>query len=90
MRRTQIYLDDDQASRLDKRAAAQGTTRSKVIRIAIDDYLREAERDLSSWRDQWHEALDETAGAATYLADGADYVEEVRRSDVSRLTELDS
>jgi predicted transcriptional regulator len=90
MRRTQIYLDDEQASRLDRRAAAQGTTRSKVIRLAIDDYLTRTDRDLSSWRDQWQEALDVTAGAAPNLPDGADYVDDIRRSDAGRLTELSS
>jgi predicted transcriptional regulator len=40
MKRTQIYLDDDQVRRLQARARAEGTTRSAVIREAIDQFLK--------------------------------------------------
>jgi hypothetical protein len=58
--------------------------------MAIDDYLIQTEHDLSSWQGQWQEVLNETAGVAAHLPDGADYVEEIRRADADRLTELDS
>ena len=86
MRRTQIYLNEDQASRLDERAQAQGTTRSRVIRIAIDEYLTQDERDAAAWQARWKKAVQETAGAAPGLADGAQYVEGLRRGDSERLS----
>lgn len=89
MRRTQIYLDDDQASRLDERANANGTTRSRVIRIAIDEYLTQDERDTAAWRTRWQEAVQKTAGAAPDLAAGAEYVESLRQSDAERLSGLE-
>ncbi|MGH9128760.1 MAG: CopG family transcriptional regulator [Acidimicrobiales bacterium] len=39
MQRTQIYLASDQATWLDERARADGTTRSALIRDAIERYL---------------------------------------------------
>ena len=89
MRRTQIYLNDDQASRLDERANANGTTRSRVIRIAIDEYLTQEERDTATWRTRWQEAVQETAGAAPGLSAGAEYVESLRQSDAERLSGLE-
>jgi predicted transcriptional regulator len=86
MRRTQIYLDEDQASRLDQRAAAEGITRSKVIRRAIGEYLTQEERDTAAWRTQWKKAIQETAGVAPDLAEGAGYVESLRRGDAERLS----
>jgi metal-responsive CopG/Arc/MetJ family transcriptional regulator len=84
--RTQIYLDDRQTARLDERAAAEGTSRSKIIRRAVDAYLEQ--EDPAGWREQWTEVLDGSAGVAAYLADGADYVEDVRRADAERLSRL--
>lgn len=89
MRRTQIYLDDDQASRLDERANANGTTRSRVIRIAIDEYLTQDERATAEWGARWREAVQETAGAAPGLAAGAEYVESLRQNDAERLSGLE-
>jgi predicted transcriptional regulator len=58
MKRTQIYLDDEQDARLEKRARASGRTKSALIRDAINRFLaREpAPRELQA-------ALEETAGA---------------------------
>jgi len=44
MRRTQIYLDDDQDRRLAARARADGTTKSALIRAAIDQFLTRRSR----------------------------------------------
>lgn len=90
MRRTQIYLDDDQTARLDERAAAQGVTRSLVIRRAVEDYLTREEHDKSDWRGQWHKAVRKTAGIARYLPEGATYVEALRAADADRLREFES
>jgi predicted transcriptional regulator len=88
MNRTQIYLDDEQTARLDERAAAEGTSRSMVIRLAVDKYLSEEQQSSAAWRAQWKEALDRTAGIAPYLQDGVEYVEDIRRSDAERLSRL--
>lgn len=90
MNRTQIYLDDGQTARLDQRAAAEGTSRSMVIRRAVDKYLAEEEQGEAAWRLQWRAALDRTAGLAPYLGEGAEYVEELRRKDVERLRRLEA
>lgn len=87
MRRTQIYLDDEQARRLDRWAASRGTTRSKVIRLAIDEYLMQGDQDASSWRAQWQKAVNSSAGLASYLDTGATYVESIRSGDAARLAE---
>ena len=89
MNRTQIYLDDKQTERLDERAAAEGTSRSMLIRRAVDVYLSQEERDGAAWRAEWQKAIASTAGAATYLEDGAEYVEGVRRRDAERLARFE-
>jgi predicted transcriptional regulator len=86
MHRTQIYLDDDQTARLDERAAAEQTSRSMVIRRAVDAYLSQEERDAAAWQAQWRQAIEGTAGIAPYLEQGAEYVEDLRREDVERLS----
>ncbi len=90
MRRTQIYLDDAQTTRLDERAAAEGVTRSTVIRRAVEDYLTRGERDAEAWRARWREAVRKTAGIAAYLPEGAAHVEQLRTADAERLRELES
>jgi metal-responsive CopG/Arc/MetJ family transcriptional regulator len=88
--RTQIYLDDSQTARLDERAAAEGTSRSTLIRRAVDAYLSREERDARAWQEQWKKALVGTAGAASYLDEGAAYVEDIRREDAERLSRLET
>lgn len=89
MNRTQIYLDDAQTARLDERAAAEGTSRSTVIRRAVDVYLAQEEQDAAVWREQWRQAVEKSAGRAPYLEEGAEYVEDVRRADAARLSQLE-
>ena len=89
MHRTQIYLDDDQTARLDRRAGQEGTSRSMVIRRAVDAYLSQEERDVAAWQAQWRKAIDGTAGVAPYLAEGGEYVEDLRRSDAERLSRFE-
>jgi hypothetical protein len=86
VKRTQIYLETEQAERLDRRAAARGTTRSELIREAIDGYM---ERPLGQqeWRARWSAAVRETAGIAPDLS--PDDVEEMRAAGPRRLTELE-
>jgi predicted transcriptional regulator len=89
-RRTQIYLDDEQTARLDQRAAVEGTSRSMLIRRAVDVYLSQEEKDSAAWRVQWRKAIDGTAGIAPYLEEGGEYVEDVRRADAERLSRFDA
>lgn len=89
MNRTQIYLDEAQAARLDERAAAEGTSRSMVIRRAVDAYLAQEDRDAAAWQAQWRKALEGSAGCAPYLEEGSEYVEDIRRADADRLSRLE-
>ena len=86
MNRTQIYLDKEQTARLDQRAAEEGTSRSTVIRRAVDVYLEHEDRDADAWRAQWRKALEGSAGQASYLQDGGEYVEDIRSVDSERLS----
>ncbi len=58
MKRTQIYLEDDQDRRLQARARADGTTKSAVIRAAIDQFLKRRSR-----RDDVRAHMDATFGS---------------------------
>lgn len=89
MNRTQIYLDDSQTARLDERAAAEGTSRSMVIRRAVDVYLSQEERDAAAWQEQWRQAVEGSAGLAPYLGEGAEFVEDVRHADAERLSRFE-
>jgi hypothetical protein len=87
VKRTQIYLEERQARELERRATARHTTKSEVIREALDAYLGgdpEAER-LRRFRD----AVDAAYGIAPHLPDGATYVRELREADVRRQEELE-
>ncbi len=90
MHRTQIYLDDDQTARLDRYAAAEGTSRSMVIRRAVDTYLSQEDQDAAEWQAQWRRAIDGTAGIASYLDEGEEYVEGIRREDAERLSRFET
>jgi predicted transcriptional regulator len=90
MNRTQIYLDEQQTARLDERAAVEGTSRSMLIRRAVDIYLSREEQDAAVWKEQWQRALTGTAGIASHLDEGAGYVEEIRAQDAERLGRLDA
>ena len=87
MKRTQIYLDGEQAKRLSRRAALRGTTASKMIREAIDQYLAEP-GDEAERLARYRTALDEAFGAAPYLPPGGAYVDELRHADAAREREL--
>lgn len=54
MERTQIYLSDGQTHELDRRARQRGTTRSALIREALEQYLGpawDAKAFISALRD---------------------------------------
>ncbi len=87
VKRTQIYLDERQARELAKRAAARHTTKSELIREALDAYLAEGEGDAEVLQ-RFRDAVDAVAGIAPYLPDGATYTGTSRAGDVRRQDEL--
>jgi predicted DNA-binding protein len=88
MRRTQIYLSSDQAASLARRARAAGTTKSNLIREAIEDYLAKPDEDarLAELRG----VLAELARTPIDLPDGATYVDALREADTARDSALES
>ena len=87
MKRTQIYLAADQDGRLARRAIGSGTTKSMLIREAIEAYL--ASPDEVDQLKAFHTALEGIAEAPLSLPDGASYVEAIRAADIARQAELD-
>jgi ribbon-helix-helix CopG family protein len=88
VKRTQIYLDDGQDAELGRRAAAEGVTKSALIRRAVDGYLNgtgDEEVQLARFR----AAVEAVAGAAPDLPQGSLYVERLRAFDVRRQEELE-
>lgn len=46
MRRTNIYLDEQQCASLDRLAAEEGTSRAELIRRVLDRWLAGGDHDL--------------------------------------------
>jgi predicted DNA-binding protein len=82
MERTQIYLSERQTVELDRRARERGTTRSALIREALEQYLGPV------WDpDAFIAALNEFAGIAADRDIMADY-RELKRRNRERLRRL--
>jgi hypothetical protein len=88
VRRTQIYLDDRQNDELDRRAAAEGVTKSALIRRALDVYLDGAD-DEELRLARFRAALEAVAAVAPDLPKGSLYVERLRALDVDRQGEIE-
>lgn len=88
VKRTQIYLDEAQDERLARRAAALDSTKSALIRRAIDDFLEKPE-DEAERLARFREAVLAIAGTAPYLPSGKEYVESLRKADRLRDEELE-
>lgn len=88
MRRTQIYLGDRQHARLARLATASGVTKSSLIRDAIDAFLPGSKPDGNSLL-RFHAVLEEIERGPVSLADGRQYVKDLRRSDLARQQELE-
>ena len=85
---TQIYLDDRQDADLARRAAAEGLTKSALIRRAVDAYLdNDGDDELRLAR--FKAAVDAVAGVAPDLPQGSLYVERLRALDVGRQEEIE-
>jgi hypothetical protein len=90
MRRTQIYLEEQQAGALARRARARGVTASHVIREAIDEYLAQPEDESARELARFRAALDVSFGSAPRLVPGAAYTRRLRRADAERARRLDA
>ncbi|MBI2964588.1 MAG: ribbon-helix-helix protein, CopG family [Chloroflexi bacterium] len=88
MKRTQIYLDDDHDAQVSKRAAAVGTTKSALIREAIDAYLAGPMAPAAGLA-RFRAAVDELERTSITFEDGAEYVERIRALDTKRQAELE-
>ncbi len=88
MKRTQIYLDESQDARLARRARAAGTTKSDLIREAIDAYLA-GPADEGAQLLAFRAAVRAAAGTASRLPSGRRYVDEIRQADAERERELE-
>jgi len=88
MKRTQIYVEEEQDELLTKRAAAAGVTKSTLIREAIDAYLK-GPPDERLRLDRFRGAVRAAAGSADYLPDGKRYVGGLRALDVPRQEEIE-
>lgn len=86
VRRTQIYLDEGQDQRLSRRASLSGTTKSALIREAIDTFLDGPESDAATLH-RYLAALDEVESHPLSLPEGKQYVEALRTSDSLRRAE---
>ena len=83
VRRTQIYLDEEQDRRLAERARATGRTKSDLLREALDRLLNtppSEDEEMARFR----AAVDAAFGIAPYLEDGATYVRKLRDIDRRR------
>lgn len=93
VKRTQIYLDEEQDRRLSERAKADGVTKSHLIRKAVEAYLDDSsENDEEREKREFQEfldAADKAFGIAPYLPDGKTYVEDLRRRGAARQEDLD-
>ena len=88
VKRTQIYLDNRQDGELARRAAAEGLTKSALIRRAVDVYLNGAD-DEELQLARFKAAVEAVAGVAPDLPEGALYVERLRALDVRRHEEIE-
>jgi Ribbon-helix-helix protein, copG family len=88
VKRTQIYLDETQDEQLGRRAAAEGLTKSALIRRALDVYLSGVD-DEELRLARFKAAVDAVAGVAPDLPQGSLYVERLRAIDLQRQEELE-
>ncbi|MEO8476332.1 MAG: ribbon-helix-helix protein, CopG family [Actinomycetota bacterium] len=76
MKRMQVCLEGRQARELARRAAAEHTTRSQLVRDALDAYLGKGDETEALQR--FRDAVDAVAGVAPYLPERATYVRRLR------------
>ena len=89
VRRTQIYLSEVQHERLSERAQAAGTTKSDIIREAVDAFLAGPETEETRLL-AFRAAVRAAAGSVPRLPTGRRYVEELRKADAERERALEA
>ena len=80
VKRTQIYIEEWQASELARRSDAQGVTSSHLIREAIERYLAGPDDEATELVRQ-RASLREAFGSLPRLPEGSAFVEEIRRGE---------
>jgi predicted DNA-binding protein len=88
MKRTQIYLDLDQDRRLAHRARSEGSTKSNVIREAIESYLATPDEEAARLA-AFRTAVRAIERRPLDLPDATSYVETLRAADRARDAELE-
>ncbi len=88
MKRTQIYLDEDQDAKLARRASSAGKTKSTLIRQAIDFFL-DGPSDDAGRLARFRSALADLVESPLDLQDGKSYVEQFRALDRRRREDLE-
>jgi predicted DNA-binding protein len=90
MKRTQIYLDEEQDKVLTRRAREKGTTKSNLIREAVTEYIAStSEEDEKAAVEALKVAVRSLADhPITSLPDGLTYVRRLRKADRRRWKEL--
>ena len=89
MRRTQIYLDDEQHRWLDQQSVRQSRTKSELIREAIDRLIRGGRHDADERLARFRAALNASFGTVADLPTGREFVEGARTADRDRARELE-
>ena len=84
VRRTQIYLDDDQHRWLDEQASRQRRTKSELIREAVDRLIGGGRQDTDTRLGRCQAAVDASFGAVPDLPPSQDFVEDARAMDRDR------
>lgn len=90
MKRTQIYLDAEQRTRLGRRADLAGVTSSSLIREAVASYLSDTEDqglELARQRQALADAF--ALKPIARLPDGAAFVDATRAGDRERDQQLE-
>jgi hypothetical protein len=85
VKRTQIYIEDEQDRLLADRAADLQRTKSDLIRDAIDRYLGLDEANGQERTNRWRAAVESSFGVAPDLPAGATFVARLRQADAERL-----
>jgi len=84
VRRTQIYLDDDQHRWLDEQASRQRRTKSELIREAVDRLIGGGRQDADNRLRRFQAAVDASFATVPDLPPGRDFVEDARATDHDR------
>lgn len=79
MKRTNIYLDEEQAEQLDRLARAQGISRAEMIRRLLDRSLRDEADDVAAGLAAIDESFGVLAGAEWPRRRGGDREDHLAR-----------